>query len=266
MFNLKTKYSNMKKKNDHKINMLKLFLGLQKTMSEKLKTIRENIDHEPTKGDGSENIWIQFLESYLPKRYSVAKAKIVDCMGNTSDQIDVVIYDQQYTPFVLNDSGVKYIPAESVYAIFEAKQDVNKDQLEYAGKKINSVRKLIRTTTTVIDRGVVKPAPPLFKILGGFLCLENCWRSSIGKSTHFRDYIKKSDENHIIDIGCVINDKSFITEINLADKLKPKVIINFSADGETLIFFFLKLVAELQKLGTVRPIDLNKYIDQLNSQ
>lgn len=246
--------------------MLKLFLGLQKAMIEKLKTIRENIDHEPTKGDGSENIWIQFLASYLPKRYSVAKAKIVDYEGNTSDQIDVVIYDQQYTPFVLNDSGIKYIPAESVYAVFEAKQDVNKDQLEYAGRKINSVRKLHRTTSIVIDKGIAKPAPALFKILGGFLCLDNCWKSSIEKSKHFKDYLKKSDENHIIDIGCVLNDKSFITEIDLTDKLKPRVNINFSADGETLIFFFLKLVAELQKLGTVRPIDLNKYIDQLKSQ
>lgn len=256
----------MKKKDNHKIDVRKLFLGLQKTMIENLKTIRENIDHEPTKGDGSENIWIQFLENYLPKRYSVAKAKIVDHLGNTSDQIDVVIYDRQYTPFVLNDSGIKYIPAESVYAIFEAKQDVNKDQLEYASKKINSVRKLVRTSAPVIDRGIEKPAPALFKIIGGFLCLDNCWKSSIGKSTHFNGYLKKSDENHIIDIGCVLNDKSFFTEIDLTDPLKPKVNINFSADGETLIFFFLKLVAELQKLGTVRPIDLNKYIDQLKSQ
>lgn len=266
MFSLKIKYSDMTQKNDHKINLLKLFLGLQKAMSEKLKMLRENIDHEATKGDGCENIWIQFLESYLPKRYSVVKAKIVDYIGNTSDQIDVVIYDRQYTPFVLNDSGIKYIPAESVYAVFEAKQDVNKDQLEYASKKINSVRKLLRTSAPVIDRGEEKPAPVLFKIIGGFLCQDNCWRGTIGKSKHFREYIKKADENHIIDLGCVLNDRSFITEIDLTDILKPVVNINFSADGETLIFFFLKLVAELQKLGTVRPIDLNKYIDQLKSQ
>ncbi len=40
----------------------------------------------------------------------------------------------------------------------------------------------------------------------------------------------------------------------------------YSTADETLIYFFLKLVSELQKLGTVRPIDLNKYIDQLDSQ
>lgn len=255
-----------KTKDDHKINMRSLFLGLQKAMVEDLKMIRQNIDHEPTKGEGSEAIWIKFFQDYLPKRYSVAKAKIVDHNGSTSDAIDVVIYDSQYTPFVLNKAGIKYIPAESVYAVFEAKQDVNKNRLQYAGRKINSVRKLIRTTAPVIDRGEIKPAPKLFRIMGGFLCLDNCWQGSIDTSKHFKEQIKNADENHFIDIGCVLNDKSFKTEIDTSDALNPKIDIYFSADGETLIFFFLKLVAELQKLGTVRPIDLNKYIDQLNSQ
>lgn len=255
-----------KDKEDHKIDLRQLFLGMQKSMIEDLKTIRENIDHEPTKGDGSESIWIQFLFDYLPKRYSVAKAKIVDYEGNTSDQIDVVIYDAQYTPFVLNKSNIKYIPAESVYAIFESKQEINKSQLEYAGKKIESVRKLLRTTAAVIDKGVTKPAPQLFRILGGFLCLENGWKDSVDSSKPFSTHIKGSTEAQFIDIGCVLNDRSFKADMDLTDSLNPKVILNFSTKEETLIYFFLKLVAELQKLGTVRPIDLNKYIDQLKSQ
>lgn len=256
----------MNKKKDHEVNMRKLFLGLQKSMIEKLRMLRDNIDHEPTKGEGSENIWIKFLADYLPTRYSVAKAKIIDYTGNTSDQIDVVIYDRQYTPFVLNDSGIKYIPAESVYAVFEAKQDIKKDRLSYGASKINSVRKLLRTTAPVIDKGTKTDSPPLFRIIGGFLCLENCWKGSIASSKHFKDFIIKSDANHFIDIGCVLNDRSFKADIDATDELNPKVNILFSAEGETLIFFFLKLVSELQKLGTVRPIDLNKYIDQLNSQ
>lgn len=256
----------MSKKNDHKINMRQLFHGMQKTMVQDLATIRENIDHEPTKGEGSEQIWIQFLKDYLPKRYSVAKAKIVDYRGNTSDAIDVVIYDSQYTPFVLNKAGIIYIPAESVYAVFEAKQEISKDMLAYAGKKIESVRRLERTTAPVVDKGVVKPAPSLFRILGGFLCLDNTWKNSIENSTHFRKYVKDATESQFIDIGCVLNDRSFKAENYLSDKLTPMVNINFSTENETLIFFFLKLVAELQKLGTVRPIDLNKYIDQLDSQ
>lgn len=260
MFFLTANSLNMKKKNNHKIDMRELFLGLQKSMINDLETIRKNIDHEPTKGDGAENIWIKFLEEYLPKRYSVAKAKIVDYRGNTSDAIDVVIYDRQYTPFVLNKAGIKYIPVESVYAIFETKQEITKHHLTYASEKIESVRKLNRTTAPVVDKGITKPAPSLFNILGGFLCLENSWKKSICDEKTFHTSINSFKLNFSIDIGCVLNDKSFIYEV-----VNKKSELKFSNKDETLIFFFLKLMLALQKLGTVRPIDLNKYIDQLNS-
>lgn len=251
----------MKKKGDHKIDMRQLFMGFQESMKSDLKTIRKNIGHAPTKGAGSENTWIKFLKDYLPHRYSIAQAIIVDYLGNTSDAIDVVIYDCQYTPFVYNKGGIRYIPAESVYALFETKQEINKSFLAYTSCKIESVRKLHRTTTHVIDKGEKNPAPKLFEILGGFLCLDNSWKKSISEEKSFLSYMNTLDEKGLIDIGCVINDKSFAYDKSNSDS---KIV--FSTDHETLIFFFLKLVYMLQQLGTVRPIDLNKYINKLESQ
>lgn len=253
----------MKKKNksDHKINMRQMFLDMQETMKSELKTLRKNIKHEPTKGEGAETVWIKFFEKYLPKRYSVAKAIIIDYEGNTSDAIDVVLYDSQYTPFIFNENGVKYIPVESVYAVFEAKQEINKNLLEYAGSKIESVRKLNKTSAPVVDKGVTKAPLQLFTVLGGFLGLENSWSKSINEAKPFSSCIEKLRDLKFVNIGCVLNDKSFINELE-KDTLK----IKYSTKDEALIFFFLKLVTELQKLGTVRPIDLNKYIDQLKSQ
>lgn len=244
-----------------KINMKNLFLGLQKTMKEDLESLRSNTPHEPTKGDGSENVWVDFFEKYLPKRYSVTKAIIIDYEGNRSDAIDIVIYDTQYTPFILNKKGVIYIPVESVYAVFEAKQDISKHNLEYAGSKVESVRALNKTTAQVVDKGIVKKAPDLFNVLGGFLCLENTWADSINESKPFEDCFNNLVNLKTINIGCVLNDRSFVLSDNSGT---PET--KFSTPDESLIFFFLKLVAELQKLGTVRPIDLNKYIDQLDSQ
>lgn len=244
-----------------KINMKNLFLGLQKTMKEDLESLRSNTPHEPTKGDGSENVWVDFFEKYLPKRYSVTKAIIIDYEGNRSDAIDIVIYDTQYTPFILNKKGVIYIPVESVYAVFEAKQDISKHNLEYAGNKVESVRALNKTTAQVVDKGIVKKAPDLFNVLGGFLCLENTWADSINESKPFGDCFNNLVNLKTINIGCVLNDRSFVLSDNGGT---PET--KFSTPDESLIFFFLKLVTELQKLGTVRPIDLNKYIDQLDSQ
>ena len=251
----------MKKKEDHKIDMQELFMGFQESMKSDLKTIRKNVDHAPTKGVGSENIWIEFLKDYLPHRYSINQAIIVDYLGNTSDAIDVVIYDCQYTPFVYNKGGIRYIPAESVYAVFETKQEINRSFLIYTSGKIESVRKLHRTTTHVIDKGEKNPAPKLFEILGGFLCLDNSWKKSISEEKSFMSYMNTLEGHMLIDIGCVINDKSFAYDKSTNDSR-----IAFSTDKETLIFFFLKLVYMLQQLGTVRPIDLNKYINKLESQ
>lgn len=245
----------------NKIDIKALFLSLQKTMKSELQDIRENTFHEPTKGSGSEYVWLNFFNKYLPKRYAATKAIIIDHEGNNSDAIDAVIYDIQYTPFLLNRNDTIYIPVESVYAIFEIKQEVSKSNLEYAANKIKSVRVLNRTSAPVIDRGEFRPAPKLFEIIGGFLALENTWKDSISISKPFNECISNLYDEQLINLGCVLNEKSFV----LADKNNP-IKYDFSTDDEALIYFFLKLVLELQKLGTVRPIDLNKYIDQLDSQ
>lgn len=255
-----------KKKNKEKIDLQQMFLGLQATMVSQLKTFRKSVKHPGDKGDGSESIWIKFFCKYLPKRYSVAKATVIDHLGNTSQQIDVVIYDSQYTPFIFNEEGTVYIPAESVYAVFEAKQEITKGLAKYAGEKIASVRKLQKTSAPIIDKGTTRPAAQVFTTLGGFLCLDNGWKDSLKGNKYFEDIVTKSTADQLINIGCVLDDRSFVTEVDTQDELNPSVKIHYSTKGESLIFFFLKLVAELQKLGTVRAIDLNKYIDQLKSQ
>ena len=100
-----------------KIDLKDLFYDLQKQMIAKLSTNRSAISHPGTKGDASELNWIQWLKDYLPKRYCVDKAFIIDCDNNISDQIDVVIYDQQYTPFAFNQDSVIYTSRKRICSI-----------------------------------------------------------------------------------------------------------------------------------------------------
>ena len=88
---------------------------------------------------------------YLPKRYAVDSAIVIDSNGKTSDQMDVVIYDPQYTPTLLDQHDHKYIPAEAVYAVMEVKPTVNKGYLDYAGKKAASVRRLNLTSAQISE-------------------------------------------------------------------------------------------------------------------
>lgn len=115
---------------------------------------------------------------------------MIDSTGNVSEQMDIVIYDAIYTPFIFKQDDFMYIPAESVYAVFEVKQDV-KGHIEYAAQKVESVRKLKRTSIGMVASGRDTIARPLTKIIGGILTTTS---SYIGNDTvksslrNWRDY------------------------------------------------------------------------------
>src|SRR3954467_9697482 len=119
----------------------------------------DRIVHDGDRGEVNEQYFIEVLRNYLPNRYTVHKATILDSVGQVSDSIDVVVHDRQYTPTLLDSESHRYIPAEAVYAVFECKPKVDKGYLQYAGKKAESVRKLKRTSVPIPHAGG-EPYPP----------------------------------------------------------------------------------------------------------
>ncbi|MDQ1565705.1 MAG: hypothetical protein QOF96_585 [Actinomycetota bacterium] len=80
--------------------------------------------HSTTKGDNAELNWLKMLRDFLPQRYQVESAFVVDVNDSVSEQLDVVIYDSQYSPLLFKHEGGLYIPAESVYGVFEVKPEL----------------------------------------------------------------------------------------------------------------------------------------------
>lgn len=268
-----------------KINIADLFKGLQAQMEAYLNTNRDFIEHPGTKGDSLENVWITWLRAYLPNRYSVDKAIVIDSEGHLSHQVDLVIYDQQYTPFVFNQNGSLYIPAEGVYAVFEVKPDLKGNVsekgdsisfIEYAGKKVESVRKLKRTSTNIIDRGASRPPRPLTKIIGGILTSIN----SYSKPETIENHIKALEGLQSLDMGCSVefgsfyidyegkeDDKIFDVNERIIDYYKNRDFeaMTFSTREKSLITFFLQLSRYLQQsIGTVAAIDFNAYAQNVD--
>lgn len=120
----------------------KLLSSLYEDIQHRLRVVRESIQHPGSKGDASEGVWISLLQKYLPQRYQADKAFVVDSHGNFSQQIDVVVFDRQYSPFIFNCEDTLIVPAESVYAVFEAKQSADRAMVQYAQEKVASVRRL----------------------------------------------------------------------------------------------------------------------------
>lgn len=260
----------------NKVSLESLFKGLQNQMVAQLNTNREFIEHPGSKGDALENAWIEWLKKYLPNRYSVDKAIVIDHEGNTSDQIDVVIYDNWFTPFIFSQNGFHYIPAEGVYAIFEVKPEINKEYIEYSANKIESVRRLKRTSTNMINSGQKFDPRPFTKIIGGILTTSNSY--SKGNNTTLEKNLKAQIGLGGIDIGCIADYGSFYIDYNGEEDINLKQVsefekryltyyesrtinnIIFSSSENSLITFFLQLSRYLQQaIGTVAAIDLNAY-------
>jgi hypothetical protein len=226
-----------------------LLAALQNALETELTSARVAIGHPGTKGTESEDAWVKVLNRYLPKRYVATRATVIDSSDNQSDQIDIVIHDRQYTPWVLKMNSARFVPAEAVYAVFEVKQTLNKGHVEYAAKKVASVRQLKRTSLPIVHAGgqheAVEPRP----ILGGILTLcSDDWTPALGDPLQASIAGLRSDGR--LDLGCVMSEGVFCVEEQVVQPVTSEA---------PLALFLLELIAQLQDLGTVPRIDVRAY-------
>lgn len=249
------------------IDLSGLYAEMQKEMLQKLQTGAFSVIHPGTKGDNTEANWIKWFQEYLPERYKVDKAIIIDSSGKQSQQIDLVIYDAQYSYLVFHQGDTKLIPAESVYAVFEVKQELNKEYIEAAGEKAKSVRTLCRTSAPIKHAGGQYDPKPLHEILAGILTTRSGWVSPI--VTNATKYIRERGYDDHLDFVCSVSDNTFVIENNIfVSQYDASILpsINFCEKEESLVYLLLNLLRRLQDIGTVPAIDFSKYAEKINSR
>jgi len=226
-----------------------LLSELHDDIQERLARARKAFGHPGTKGDASEHVWLELLQTYLPERYQAASAHVVDSAGDFSEQIDIVVFDRQYSPFIFKFQGQTVIPAESVYAVFEAKQSINAEQVTYARKKVASVRALHRTSLPIPHAGGTYPAKPLQHIIGGLLTLESDW--SPGMGAPMVKAVEQESSGDRLDLGCVAAHGIFSCNEDDCGTITPM--------GKPATAFLFELIARLQEKATVPMIDVRAY-------
>jgi len=226
-----------------------LLSGLHDEIQQKLATARKAFGHPGTKGDASESVWLAMLETYLPQRYRATKGHVVDSNGGISDQIDILIFDRQYSPFIFEFQGQKIIPAEAVYAAFEAKQSINAAQIDYAQKKIASIRRLHRTSLPIPTAMGVLPPKPLHHIIGGLVTFESDWDPPLGKP--LPDALASQKAYGRLDLGCVAAHGIFMCDADGCHVATPL--------AKAATAFLFELIARLQTCATVPMIDIRAY-------
>lgn len=239
----------------NRFDLAEAFRARQQQLESDLGFGRTVVAHPGTLGDATELDWRGMLADFLPRRYGVAKAFVIDVEGNMSQQLDAVIHDRHYSPVLFEVGGAHFIPAESVYAVFEIKQTVSKRHIEYAGEKIASVRRLRRTTVGFATATGAAPAQEPRRILGGLLALDSEWNPMLGRP--LRESLADRAPEQAVDFGCALRAGTFeVSDPSMTNEL-------WTSDDPTtsLIFFALRLLRRLQSMATVPAMDFAAYIE-----
>ncbi|MDT3426161.1 hypothetical protein J2Z22_001681 [Paenibacillus forsythiae] len=104
--------------------------------------------HHLTTGGFREEVWKSMFDRMVPHKFSIARSVfIIDSYGNISNEVDLAIFDEQYTPYIFQNGVMKYIPIEAVSVVVQCKSTSLNGVQDWA----RSVAKL-RTSLTGISR------------------------------------------------------------------------------------------------------------------
>ncbi len=228
--------------------------GLQARLEGALRGNRVAVTHPGSRGEAAEEDWLRVLKDHLPHRYQADRAFVIDSLGACSEQIDVVIYDRQYSPFLFNQANQRYVPAESVYAVLEVKQDLSREHILYAGEKAASVRRLHRTSAPIRHaEGVANPRP-LPQIVAGILTYQSSWKPPFGSPLQ-RALSELAAEAHL-SIGCALAHGTFEARYSV----EGEVDLNVVEGSRSLVQLLMRLLKQLQLLATAPAIDYDAYL------
>lgn len=223
------------------------FVDVQGELELKLRRASKSIAHAGTQGGVTEDHWIETLRAYLPGRYQVATGIVIDSLGARSQQIDVVVFDNHFTPTLLDQQKHRYIPAEAVYAVFESKPKIDKTYLDYASDKAASVRRMHRTSNAITHAGGRHDPRPPIPIVAGILAQRADWADGLG-ATFERNL--QTTGHGALDCGCALEHGAFDTFDGAVRRIP--------AEGGLVTFLF-RLLAQLQSVGSVPAIDWTAY-------
>ena len=232
----------------------KAFRSEQECLVANLKS-SERITHAGDRGEVNEQHFIDFLRRYLPNRYTVEKAIVLDSLGKVSHSIDVVIFDRQYTPTLLDNDKHRYVPAEAVYAVFECKPRIDKEYLEYAADKAASVRRLHRTSVGIHSANGMLPAKKPAHIIAGILAISIGWEKGFG--TAFQTVHQRLAGERQLDCGFAAEEGSF-------DVFAGPKLYSYSPTDNALAYFAFRLLSKLQTVATAPAVDWMAYAKQLS--
>lgn len=95
---------------------------IERSIAEQL--FLEFSNHNPTTGSYREDVWRSLFRQIVPYKFAIEKGVfIIDSEGKISKEVDLAIFDEQYTPYIFNYGNVRFIPIEAVAVVVQCKSN-----------------------------------------------------------------------------------------------------------------------------------------------
>ena len=100
------------------------------------------IQHRLSKGKVRESELVAtFLNKYLPQNIGIANGEIIATNGEVSGECDIILFEKNSCPYLLNKEGYQIFPIECVYGIIEVKSKLDSTELDKTFRNINKIKK-----------------------------------------------------------------------------------------------------------------------------
>ena len=110
------------------MDLEKIFDITSKKMILEWSQIRESLSQSGEKGTSLENGFHSFLKNYIPNSLGICKGEIIDSAGNSSKQLDTIIFDNAKTIKLFASEDIRVVPVECVYAVIEIKSNIDSEK------------------------------------------------------------------------------------------------------------------------------------------
>lgn len=135
-------------------NIINNYSLTEKTLVEQLYF---TTSHGPTIGGFREDVWKEMFEQIIPKKFVIEQSVfIIDSEGRVSNEVDLAIFDETYTPYIFRYGRLKFIPIEAVAVVIECKsQSLKADILKNWAESIAALKTSKKSYTRISGRIIV---------------------------------------------------------------------------------------------------------------
>lgn len=96
------------------------YKGLAGSLAQQLTLKTPN--HHVTTGSHREEVWKSLFVQMVPRKFHIEQSVfIIDSEGHISDEVDLAIFDENYTPYIFKFGKIKFIPIEAVAVAVQCK-------------------------------------------------------------------------------------------------------------------------------------------------